>query len=274
MSAGEAEDPAIDPRAVELADCNRSRRNCDHSEPSSNIAWQREQDDNLYAALSRQYQSAQTQLAEIEVAIRRREEAQNARSIGSPETRVDAALALLDDVAQISTDPEARARINPLLIRLGLWIGLMFRPTIKGTKRVVQQLVSGRIVFGDGPLPVPLFGKDNVGDQPHGGGCTSSSHVNERAENKQIPCAGESAGESERENAEENNRGKKHTAGKGMVPIPAGVQGDQTPDRLISSQPEGISITKDSRGDWIRTSDLLNPIWPLGFHVRTCKSMT
>jgi hypothetical protein len=35
-----------------------------------------------------------------------------------------------------------------------LWIGLTFRPAVKGSKRVVQRLVSGRMVFGDDALPV------------------------------------------------------------------------------------------------------------------------
>jgi hypothetical protein len=77
----------------------------------------------------------------------------------------------LDDVARITSDPAERAEIQPLLERLGLRIGLRFQPAVKGTKRVVQKLVSGRMVFGDGPLPVPLFGKNNVENGPQGCGC-------------------------------------------------------------------------------------------------------
>jgi hypothetical protein len=52
---------------------------------------------------------------------------------------------------------------------LVLWVGLRFRPAVKGTKRVVRRLASGRLVFCGGQLPVPLFGKSNLDDRP--GGC-------------------------------------------------------------------------------------------------------
>jgi hypothetical protein len=64
---------------------------------------------------------------------------------------------------------------------------------------------------------------------------------------------------------DERGREKKQTAGAGVFPVSAVVLGDQTPDRLNNSQPEGISTTKGSRGDWIRTSDLLNPIQEGGY---------
>ncbi len=124
----------------------------------------RERDDALYAALSRQFQAAQAELTALAEAIRQQEVVQEAVEDRMPEAQAEAALALLDDVARVTADPAARAEVNPLLRRLELWIGLRFRPAVKGAKRVVQRLASGRLVFGDGPLPVPLFGKDNVDD--------------------------------------------------------------------------------------------------------------
>ena len=89
----------------------------------------------------------------------------------SPEAQAEAALALLDDVARVTADPTARAEVNPLSEAAGVMDRLDGSdPAVKGKKRVVQRLASGRMVFGDGPLPVPLFGKDNVEDGPHGCG--------------------------------------------------------------------------------------------------------
>jgi hypothetical protein len=82
--------------------------------------------------------------------------------------QAEAALGLLDDLTRITSDPAARAEVNALLRRLGLRIGLTFSSIVKGKKRVVQRLASGRMVFGDGPLPVPLFAKDHVEGDPHG----------------------------------------------------------------------------------------------------------
>jgi hypothetical protein len=87
----------------------------------------------------------------------------------TPEKRVELALSLLDDVGRISADAKARAAVNPLLIRLGVWIGLRFGTVVKGSKRNVQKLLSGQMTFGNTPLPVLLFGKDHVAGGPHGG---------------------------------------------------------------------------------------------------------
>jgi hypothetical protein len=173
-------------------------------------------------------------------------------------------LALLDDVTRISADPAARAEVNPLLKRLGLWIGLTFRPAVKGKKRVVQRLVSGRIVFGDGLLPVPLFGKDNVDDGPASCGCVPAAPVISATDNEHEqgnPATDDLAGGPVRSaEKSEDGRQEKQPAGTGVFPVPAADLGDRSPDRLNKSQPEGISITKVSRGERIRTSDLLNPI--------------
>ena len=162
----------MDPRRAELARLQTRRTELQGQHATIEYRMARERDDALYAALSRQYQAVQADLAAVaEVdppAGSRRRSTVESRS---PEAQVEGALALLDDVARITADPAARAEINPLLKRLGLWIGLQFRPAVKGKKRVVQRLVSGRMVFGDVPLPVPLFGKDRVEDGPPGCGC-------------------------------------------------------------------------------------------------------
>jgi hypothetical protein len=261
---GESQEPVIDARAAELA--RLQARQVDLQAQLATIEYRmaRERDDNLYAALSRQFQTAQAELAAAAEALRRQETAQVPVEARSPEAQAEAALALLDEVARITADPAARAEVNPLLRRLGLWIGLRFRPGVKGKKRVVQQLVSGRLVFGESPLPVPLFGKDNVDGGPDDGVCGFPVPVTRTKEDDQDPdkpfpgeLAPVAAGSAR---MDKKSREKKQTAGAGVFPVPAAVLGEQTPDRLNNSQPEGISTTKGSRGDWIRTSDLLNPI--------------
>ena len=167
----EGQEYARDPRPAELARLQARQTELQAQHAIIEYRMAREQDDALYAALSRQYQAVQADLAAVAESIRQQEAAAVTVESRSPEAQVEGALALLDDVARITADPAARAEINPLLKRLGLWIGLQFRPVVKGRTRVVQRLASGRMVFGDGPLPVPLFGKDRVEDRPPGCGC-------------------------------------------------------------------------------------------------------
>jgi hypothetical protein len=180
-------------------------------------------------------------------------------------------LGLLDDWTRITSDPAARAEVNPLLQRLGLRIGLTFGSVVKGNKRVVQRLASGRMVFGDGPLPVPLFGKDAVEGGPHGCGHglpKPADMANSGQANQERLTGGDAAvPQSVSDVIVEKSRKEKQTAEKGAFPSSAAAVGDRSPDRPNESQPEGISITKVSRGDWIRTGDLLNPIEP-GFPER------
>ena len=180
----EIQEPSIDPRAVELVRLQTRRTELQEQQATIEYRMARERTDTLYAALARQYQAAQAELAAVEEALRHQEAVQVKVEASLPETQAEAALSLLDDVIRITADPAARAEVNPLLKRLGLLIGLTFRPTVKGKKRVVQQLVSGRMVFGDGPLPVPLFGKNNVDGGLHDCGCpaVASNALDEKGE--------------------------------------------------------------------------------------------
>ena len=216
----------------------------------------RERDDNLYAALARQYEAAGAELAAVGDAFRQ-EAAQPTASARQPEEQADTALALLDDVLRITADPAARAEVNPLLKRLGLRIGFTFQPDIKGKKRIVQRLASGRMVIGDGSLPVPLFGKDNVDEGGHGCGGPLPDQITPTKKCYDGP-AKPSSGESVRSTAaseiiDQNRRKEKQNVGAGTVPVPPADRGDQAPSNRLnnSSQPEGISITKVSRGDRI-----------------------
>jgi len=145
---------------------------------------------------------------------------------------------LLDDVARIASEPAARAEVNPLLRRLGIWVGLTFGTVVKGPKRRVQRLLSGRMTFGDTPLPVPLFGARHLEGGPHGGG-------------REVPLPSGAGGEGVRTKSDVvcESRAEREVAEGGGVEPPSAAPGFCDPALPNESQPEGISITKVSRGD-------------------------
>jgi hypothetical protein len=252
----DSQSPVVDTRAAELAQLESRladlRAECDTIE----YRMARERDDNLYSALARQYEAVGAKLAAVEVAIcQQKATTKMMDNADSPEKQAESALALLDDVLRITIDPAARAQINLLLIRLGFRVGLNFRPAIKGKKRVVQRLVSGRMVFGDNPLPVPLFGKDNVVDSPSGCSCPPpavATKANDHDDEQERASSGKFTATTTIPNTiiNQNRRETENNAGAGVVPAPAALPGDQpSPPRLNDSQPEGISITKVSRDD-------------------------
>jgi hypothetical protein len=164
-----------------------------------------------------------------------------------PDEQAEAALALLDDVLRITSNPSARAEINPLLKRLGLRIGLAFQPVVKGKKRKVQRLMSGRMVFGDAALPVPLFGKSSVGPDAHQLGSAqrivpakTASGLCGKAQSI-TPC-GLGSGSHLVDDVTDN-------AGEETVSAPKPGQGNQSDSGRVNqdSQSEGTSITKVSR---------------------------
>ena len=132
----------------------------------------RERDDALYAALSRQYQAIQADLAAVAESIRQQEAVEATVESRSPEAQVEGALALLDDVARITADPAARAEINPLLKRLGLWIGLQFRPLFLGGNRsgaekfldqvAIAEAVQAPVATEDGAEETLLVGMEQI----------------------------------------------------------------------------------------------------------------
>jgi hypothetical protein len=249
------QEPAADPKAGELARL-RSRK-VDLSEQKDTISYRmaRERDDTLYAALSQQYKAAESDLVIVEGAISRLEAEQLSAAGQAPEVQAEASLALLDDVMRIATNPQARAEINPLLQRLGVRVGLSFGSAVKGKKRVVQRLLSGMVVFGDAPLPVPLFGKDNVEDGPDGCGCTLPAQTGDAEksprEQKRLPLGKPAVAMAKSDVVIEKSRDEKQAAEAGLGPASAAAVGDRSPARLDKSQPEGISITKGSRGERI-----------------------
>jgi hypothetical protein len=137
-----------------------------------------------------------------------------------------------------------------LLKRLGLRIGLTFRTVVKGKKRKVQCLTSGRLVFGDAALPVPLFGKSSVEQEARQSDSAqrvvppkTASGMRGKAPSE-TPCG---------PGSHLVDRDVIDNAGEETVSSPeAGLGNQDDSDQLNQdSQSEGISITKVSRGDRI-----------------------
>jgi hypothetical protein len=91
------------------------------------------------------------------------------------------------------------------------------------------------MVFGDEALPVPLFGKDNLDRGPNRGNWQQGE-----AESEQKETDGVKSGRKEKRRGE-----------TGDTSVSSSRGGESSPHRPQSSRPEGISITKDSRADWI-----------------------
>jgi hypothetical protein len=121
----------------------------------------RETDDELYTALSGQYRGLKSEIGKLEEAIQQLEKRKQRERSQAPSGRVAAALEILDEISRICGDNNARKEVGQLLHRLGMKIGLTFSSITKG-KRTQQVLSSGRIAFGNSPLPVPLYGKSNL----------------------------------------------------------------------------------------------------------------
>jgi hypothetical protein len=213
----------------------------------------------LYETLSRQFVAAKAELKTAQEGLERLRKDRETVVADQPEARVEAALNLLNDITRIADDPAARAEVNPLLRRLGVLIGLSFAPAVKGEKRKIQRLVGGRIVFGDGPLSVPLYGKDNVDGGPSEAPHTRHATGNGDMRKGIISRTGVDSEDAIGEEKSSEGRRKKPGAGKGVDPELASGGGDRSPHRPNECRPEGVSTTKGSRADRIRTCDLLVP---------------
>lgn len=191
----------------------------------------REDDDRLYEALRREFLTINTELDDADRRLADAAGSLKKTPALTAEEETDKAMSVLDDIDRITSDPQARADINPLLVRLGVRLGLLFAEAIKGKKRKVRKLVGGIMTFGDAPLPVRPHGKDNREDD---------------ADVRKEVLTEETSGEGS--DAEAHG-----AAGKGAPTA-------SVPTALGSCGREGISVTKGGRARGFRTSDLLNPI--------------
>ncbi len=220
-----------------------------------------EKDDNRYQALALEFDGIHSacRAAEAELALKQRSLPPEA--CRSPEAEVDTALSLLDDICRIAQDDRARAEVNPLLRKLGMWLGLTFDSTIKGEKRLVRRLVGGMMTFGDRKLPVPLFGADNRQDPDHGSS-HAHSHSNCGDETSVKSRPGEPSPEkntNQTQNAGECPDNEESAATGALAPITADLNCERPGHLNVENASANISFTMGSRGDWIRTSDLTVP---------------
>jgi hypothetical protein len=199
-----------------------------------------EQDDARYAAIAEEFDKIQGELRSAENELAAVQRFHPATTPKAPEAEVEAALAFLDDLRRVSADDGARAHVNPLLQRLGIWIGLQFGSQIKGKKRLVRRLLSGVVTFGNRHLPVPLHGPSNLQVPhegcPHGGGNEPAPGVSGPGVPGPIRKCEEGRGE------------KEATETSASAPIPV-ASSYELLTRSGLGQTEGISFTMANRGD-------------------------
>ena len=68
-------------------------------------------------------------------------------AVTRPEEKIDALMLVIDELAAVTADETARQRIHPLVLQLGIWIGLDFEGYARG-KRPLRRLRRGVIAFG------------------------------------------------------------------------------------------------------------------------------
>jgi hypothetical protein len=112
----------------------------------------REKDDDLAAAFAEEFKQMKAELRIAEANLVRLAATKSNNRMNGPEFQVDAALAIYDEILNVVNNPTAREKINPMLKNLGIKIGLLFEPKIKGKKRLVQSLAGAVLVFGNAPF--------------------------------------------------------------------------------------------------------------------------
>ena len=131
----------------------------------------------------------------------------------------------MDELERLATVPAARDRVTDVFKQLGIWVGIDFKAARWG-KRSVRKVSSGIISIGPYKLPVPIHGRDNCDPpNPEGDcGCSAGPTV-ATAHCTEMPDDGDA----------------------------------ESADLMAKVSKEGDSLTMDSRGDRIRTCDLLVP---------------
>jgi DNA invertase Pin-like site-specific DNA recombinase/plasmid stabilization system protein ParE len=171
------------------------------------------------------------------------------------ESEVQKALALLEHVETICADPVAREDMPRLLNDLGVRIGLTFRDGTFNSRRV-RKLKGGVIAFGNRPLPCALRtgsglpmpgGLPADPDHDHGCGCGHGCHEDHPEEARCLPG---------KQKALPSRQG----GSSGSSSLSRGGREDSPVGSETPRQPrEARRLSKVSRGDWIRTSDLYVP---------------
>ena len=120
-----------------------------------------EKNDARYAAIAKAFDAltADKEAVSREIALLEAPAAEVAAR--NPEEEVDELMAAIDDLAVIASDRGALQRLRPLVLKLGVYIGLDFEERMWG-KRPVRKLRRGVIAFGEENLPVPIHGRSRV----------------------------------------------------------------------------------------------------------------
>ena len=143
----------------------------------------------------------------------------------TPEEKVDALMATIDDLAARSKDERANARIRELVLRLGIFVGLEFEEGQWGW-RAVRRLRRGVIAFGEDNLPVPIHGHSRADlPAPDAVGDDGTNHTHSAPAWCRAPAV--DAGSSADEGAG-NDRTKE--ANSGLEQTRQGINGGATAD--------------------------------------------
>ncbi len=178
-----------------------------------------ENDEARFKFIAGEFDRLTAELAAAEAAIAT---LPTAPPVHSPKAEVDVALELLEKIHQIIGDPTARDDFPALFKMLGLQIGLRFMAAIKGKTRTVRRLAGGVMGFGGADLPVRRHGDRRV-EGPVGA---------------DVALTGQQLSLAVAQRGQESPSVCEHSQ-------PEGPPGPQ------SSHQEGISFTKDNRGDRI-----------------------
>ncbi|MHC4063038.1 MAG: hypothetical protein ACYSUI_00845 [Planctomycetota bacterium] len=201
-----------------------------------------EKDDSIYEALRLEYKQLDAELTTARRRLEKEDRARQTARATDPGQDVAAAIALLDDIERLISDPNARAEINGRLVRLGVRLGLSFTEGIKGKKRKIRKLASGIMAFGDAPLPVKLYGPDNA-EEPEDNGCQPQLRHDPGRETTQLGVFSENRPTSEcGPTGEGPAADSRFGSGPDTVELSAQSHGRQR---------VGVSFTKVHRGDRI-----------------------
>ncbi len=221
---------------IETLRLEEERLNAEKEQLRSNM--RRGLDEALLRDLNDDYKHLNQRLDQITGTIAKLER-RSARSAGSADEEIGAALELLKNFEVILKDPTARGQLQSYFERLGLRIGLNFKEGRKGPKRKVRVLSGGMLVLNNRELPVALHGRDRV---ENAGCCAVSETARQAADGMAME-----SGESQIANAEAESREVRDPRTTDRPDADASGKVSRGDMHSI----EGISSAKVSRGDRI-----------------------
>ena len=133
-------------KQARLSDLERKMKKAASNMALADDAYQHRAMAEVFDGLRREHEALQAEL----------EAATNAGPLDSPEEDVEAAMALLEGLGDLATDPENLESIGELFRRMDVRLFLRFRQAAWG-KRTVNRVAGGVVTFGVTPPPVPLY---------------------------------------------------------------------------------------------------------------------